>query len=525
MVVEIMPLPLDDNTLPTGRLYVSANNMPAGDGGLPIAPMSDPDAAVMANMPADDTTQGSVAQRVIDKLLGTNGQERYQLWPEKLIRDALAAPHDVYTEGALPPGLRREDFTDKPVPSGLTSAVGPESKLIGQALDVSALAGTGGLAGTGEVAGTALGAGPFLRPALKYEGKIYKAPVGGEHMDAIPPDLRPEFTRQAMSGEDISNFNFGFMNHKGQFLDREKALNYAIDNGLLSPHDAKYGALTSTLMADSSKEAAAIDATAKSLPKNVDWQGLDTIERGLSPEASKALTRWVGGPPGAKESGQEFGIFDREGATKAFNDPKIKDELYKSFQPLRDQLKKEHGDEVTLYRYHGDIPKDAKAHDVLSFTSDPKVAEWVSGAPKERPLHSEADIKAKEAEFEKTGKTQVNKHLWLEKKTEMFDPAAFGAEGKPREITYTAIMRPDGMVTDTPSVREYFKDLNKDRMENNSKRSEALSKVKAYKIPVDDIIAATDRFGQKEFIVRNSKKLFSDTSAIGLANAAQKRNQ
>lgn len=63
-----------------------------------------------------------------------------------------------------------------------------------------------------------------------------------------------------MSGEDISNFNFGFMNHKGQFLDREKALKYAIDEGLMSPHDAKYGALTSTLMADSSKPAVAINS-------------------------------------------------------------------------------------------------------------------------------------------------------------------------------------------------------------------------------------------------------------------------
>lgn len=168
---------------------------------------------------------------VVDQLLGTNGQERYQLWPEKLIRDALSAPHDVLNSK-----------------TALTS-----QDLIKPALDMSAVAGTGGLGGVGEGAGTALGAGPFLRPALKYEGKIYKAPMGGEHMDAIPADLRPEFTRQAMSGEDISNFNFGFMNHKGQFLDREKALKYAIDEGLLSPHDAKYGALTSTMQSELNK--------------------------------------------------------------------------------------------------------------------------------------------------------------------------------------------------------------------------------------------------------------------------------
>ena len=71
--------------------------------------------------------------------------------------------------------------------------------------------------------------------------------MGAEHSDAIPQSLLPEFTRQAMSGKDISNFNFGFMNHKGQFLNRKDALKYAVDQGLMSPHDAKFGALTSTM--------------------------------------------------------------------------------------------------------------------------------------------------------------------------------------------------------------------------------------------------------------------------------------
>lgn len=224
-----MPLPVsNDPVTDQGRLYVSSS-LPVGDGGLPIAPVADPDAAAMANVPTDSNANvPNVATRVINKLLGTGGEERYKTWPEKLLRDALSAPHDVL---------------NSPVPS-------TSGDLIKPALDMSALAGTGGLGGVGEGGAAALGSSPFLRPALKYEGKIYKAPVGGEHMDAIPETLRPEFTKQAMSGEDISNFNFGFMNHKGQFLDREKALKYAIDEGLLSPHDAKYGALTSTLMAD-----------------------------------------------------------------------------------------------------------------------------------------------------------------------------------------------------------------------------------------------------------------------------------
>lgn len=114
-------------------------------------------------------------QDVIDKLFGLHDQERYQLWPERLVRDALSAPHDVMTEGALPPGLRREDYTDIPAPSEPTKdstwlgktlgvapvASSPADSLIEKAQAVSALAGTGGLAGAGNEAGIALGSGPL----------------------------------------------------------------------------------------------------------------------------------------------------------------------------------------------------------------------------------------------------------------------------------------------------------------------------------------------------------------------------
>jgi hypothetical protein len=53
---------------------------------------------------------------------------------------------------------------------------------------------------------------------------------------------------------------------KGHFLDREKALEYGINNGLIDPQAGKFGALTSTLMADSSKPGTAIEAMAKADP-------------------------------------------------------------------------------------------------------------------------------------------------------------------------------------------------------------------------------------------------------------------
>lgn len=143
---------------------------------------------------------------------------------------------------------------------------------------------------------------PMLRPALKYEGKIYKAPMTPDagHIDAIPQSLYPTFQKQAMSGEDISNFNFGFINHKGQFISREAALQYAIEHGMVDPSAAQQGALTSTLLADSSKPGAAIEAVAQSQKPLY-----SAVERALenAPQQKMHPQQWLGwlkNQPGVK---------------------------------------------------------------------------------------------------------------------------------------------------------------------------------------------------------------------------------
>lgn len=176
---------------------------------------------------------------VLNKLFRDDDQ-RYQLWPEKVVRSALTAIPDAYS-GKLP---TVED-------------------MIPRALDMASFAGTGGLGG---ITDATLGATPFLRPALKYKDKLYKGKEGQQHMDVIPEHLYPKFQDMAMKGEDISHYNFGFVNDKGQFLSREKALEYGINTGLIDPQAGKFGALTSTLMADSTKPGMAIEAMAKAKP-------------------------------------------------------------------------------------------------------------------------------------------------------------------------------------------------------------------------------------------------------------------
>lgn len=189
----------------------------------------------------------------VDKILNSifrPDEKRLQLWPERLIRAGATAAGEV-ASGAVP------QWAVDPA----TGDVHTSPQMVEKAQEVSALAGTGGL-GAG---GGSLNATPSLRPALKYKDKLYKGKPGQEHMDVIPANLYPEFQKMAMNGEDITHYNFGFVNDKGHFLSREDALKYGIDNGLIDPQAGKYGALTSTLFSDSSKPGVAIE-TRKDLP-------------------------------------------------------------------------------------------------------------------------------------------------------------------------------------------------------------------------------------------------------------------
>lgn len=138
-----------------------------------------------------------------------------------------------------------------------------------------------------------LGAGPSLRPALKYMDKIYKAKPGQQHLDALPPDLLNTFQKQALSGEDISNFNFGFMNHKGHFMSREDALKYAIDNGILDPNDAKFKTLVTTMLNQSGGEGKLVSQAGAASKEN-------------APAFYSALEKALGSINQSKASGEQW---------------------------------------------------------------------------------------------------------------------------------------------------------------------------------------------------------------------------
>lgn len=226
-----------------------------------------------------------------------NVHPRFQTWPEKVVRSGVSLAHDAMT-GEVPQWSidpKTGDYHTSP-------------EMVERAQDMAGLAGSGGLGGVGgSAADMTLGSAPFLRPALKYEGKIYKAPMGGQHLDALPLEVRNTYMRQALNGDDISNFDFGFMNHKGQFLNREAALDYAVEQGLVDPATARQGALTTDnlLMSDTSQPGAAVAGLARAEPF------YSAVERSVqnAPQAKmqgEQWANWLKNQPGVKPDELEW---------------------------------------------------------------------------------------------------------------------------------------------------------------------------------------------------------------------------
>jgi hypothetical protein len=70
-------------------------------------------------------------------------------------------------------------------------------------------------------------ANPDLTVAVKYGEKVHRA----------PPDIinHSDLAASIPSEQKTARHVDGFMDHRGRFLDRDKALEYAHENGLIHP--------------------------------------------------------------------------------------------------------------------------------------------------------------------------------------------------------------------------------------------------------------------------------------------------
>lgn len=209
----------------------------------------------------------------------------------------------------------------------------------------------------------------------------------------------------------------------------------------------------------------------------------------LPKNAARAMDEWVGGDAKSRTT-DTTGVFSPRKIEDAYSkipteEGKIvKKELDEAFAPLREELRSIYGDKITLYRVQGEV--GGKTRNVLSWTLDNTFADRYAGVLKEKPQFAENEIAAFEKEFNEKGVVKIGRYS-LEK-------GDFGIE----------IMDPSvgGFVTDTPSVREFVESINTERKELAEKNKKNKEKIITMDIPLDDIIWVTDRFNQKEFLVK-----------------------
>lgn len=264
--------------------------------------------------------QFSTGTKIGNRLFGTGGEERYQTWPERMVRSGFSLPHDVMTgeQPMLRPGLRYEDFMDPTV-----TALPDTRNWLGKALNVDPVTlihdpvieraqDTAGLMGGSTLfsapGAATLGSGairpdmrpPSLMPALKFEGKVYPAESRAKEFAPAHYEIFPDPVHQYMEKhgiehmDEVPGLDYGFVDERGKFLTREEAGRYGTDMGLVHPDyrviARRSGLNSEMLLSDTATPGAGLAALRNAPPF------YSAVEHALEASNTKAASgaQWLG---------------------------------------------------------------------------------------------------------------------------------------------------------------------------------------------------------------------------------------
>lgn len=108
---------------------------------------------------------------------------------------------------------------------------------------------------------------------------------------------------------------------------------------------------------------------------------INRADNNLSGGAANAITYFIGHEPGKidnMDQDDEMAGFGFMGSSELESNKYAK-EIEQAFLPIRNKLKDQLGDTVTLYRAQHDITTDAEMRNYLSWTSDSKFAKYHIG--------------------------------------------------------------------------------------------------------------------------------------------------
>lgn len=247
---------------------------------------------------------------------------------------------------------------------------------------------------------------------------------------------------------------------------------------------------------------------------------LDRADEGLSPEAQRAVTEFVGHGPRGRDTADEMGLpimsagrlEDAFSTSPSTGGRQVRQEIESAFAPVREQLRQRFGDTVRLYRHQGEVKPGSARRNVLSWTMDPRVArEQFAGAHDVR-VPTDAEVAAAFDEYTRTGKTKFYGHEYEASEeypgsVDMYQPADDYGE---REHITDAGTTPE-------EFREHLAERQRELADLKAEHDERAKSVQVRDVPLSDVVWATNRANQMEFIVRERPTL-----AQSIADVAKK---
>lgn len=254
------------------------------------------------------------------------------------------------------------------------------------------------------------------------------------------------------------------------------------------------------------KLAQAQRATSQQLREMRDvLDGLDATLAGLNNAATKAVDNFVGMGPMARNNPNAWGMMDAAPLERMVrgDDPDGAAELEAAFAPVREQLRLIFGDSLPLYRVQREVPgsvADKGARSVLSWSADPEFSRDWADLGQRMEETPEETIRAHEETYQREGRVKIGPY-WLVYEGSQYPVIYPDRRGEPAL---------DDMVTDTDSVRAFIEGNNNWAREHNARYETRAAGILQVQVPLDDVVFATDRAGQSEFMVRNDRSVHID---------------
>lgn len=216
------------------------------------------------------------------------------------------------------------------------------------------------------------------------------------------------------------------------------------------------------------------------------WSEITPIDKRLPEPHKTAVDDWVG----ANHEGHGNSLMIPDKMESSYK------EIHAQNKKLRDVISSHHGTHITAYR--GTDPERGQSYGrknhVSSWSTNKKAALYFGGgdvAKRTIKVYSPKEISSYNDILNKKGKITVGRHTYVKNEEDTVDK--YDNQGE--------------HIGEADSLHDHFHSHNEGAKEHNqelaSNRREASKNIIKRKIPVSDIVHATNRTGQEELIVKN----------------------